>query len=206
MADNDRYFSAELHGMPLVRLALGSQSLRRREQLKEILNDAADKATAEMRIYAPVGETGYLHEHLHRSGMTYLPGGAGGGGTYQIVTGVRRGTSQHPFFVHGGTANRDLDTMTNAAVLGGGGGANLQGRIYARGGMTAKRYQLRVAQRGTKDPILRRPALTFQKQGEPRRFRAWVRGQRPQPFVYFAFQTTAIYVERRLAASGRSFA
>lgn len=176
--------------------------------LRSLLTDLAEHATAEQRIYAPSGETGYLHAHIRHGSLTYHPGGPGGGGSYQIVSGVVRGTSQHPLYVHQGTANPSDASIVAANRQG---FHPSQGRIYPRGDRAdASVVSTRRARRGYSfgdDGIKmsRRPVLTFQKRGEPRKFRAWVSGQRPQPFVYFAFISTAIYAQGRLRASAALF-
>lgn len=172
----------------------------RRDALLEMIENLSVDAEAAIHGWAPDSQSGYIHEHIGRSGVIYRPGGAGGGGTYERIVGVRRGTSRHPLYVHNGTANiygQQLDNM-----LGDGsqqlGGASLQGRIYPRG--SAKRFTSisRAGRQGVDAATAwarqqRTPVLTFQKKGEGRRFRQWVTGQRAQPFVYYAFQTAVIY-------------
>lgn len=189
----------EIHGTHAVIVLLAHSRRRREAWLKEVIVDLAEHATAQQRVYAPHGETGYLHEHIGRSGILYSPGGPGGGGSYRVVSGVRRGSSDHPLYVHGGTANLD-DSALDAAVMAGG---NTQGRIYPKGGaargiasvLETRRTRARWK---THPDSARRPALTFHKRGEPRKFRAWVSGQRPQPFAYFAFVSTSVYAKGRI--------
>lgn len=213
----------EIYIDPRLRAFLNSGPMRARA-LREVLDDMADHATAQQRIYAPVGETGYLHAHIARTGIKYFPGGYGGGGRYEVVSGVLRGTSRHPLYVHGGTGN-PTDAQIEDAYWGDRGTPSsypTQNRIYPRAdrgaataiattnvqgiyGRIGPRARLRVGgTRGIDAPSgIRRPALTFQKKGEPRKFRPWVSGQRPQPFVYFAFVHTAVYAEGRLRAAVR---
>jgi len=40
--------------------------------------------------------------------------------------------------------------------------------------------------------------LAFEKKGEGVKFRQWVRGQKPNPFVYFAYQATKVFMGLRL--------
>ena len=185
--------------------------------LRGALDDMADHATTMQRVYAPSGSTGYLHAHIARSRIKYFPGGFGGGGRYEIVSGVLRGTSQHPLYVHFGTANPTDAQIENS--FWDTASFPTQNRIYPRAGRAAAsifapgeaghgRRRLRAGgTKGIDAPRgIHRPALTFQKRGEPRKFRAWVSGQRPQPFVYFAFVHTAVYAEGRLrAAVGQMF-
>jgi hypothetical protein len=187
----------------------------RRRALQQIIIHWGEYATAMQRIYAPRGESAELQQGI---GMTlpreYLPGGAGGGGSYQVTSGVRR-TVRHAMHVHFGTANPG--GLPGRALFMVGGTGEAQGRIYPRGGATAARHIYRSQRefqqinargrrgRGIDDFTYnqRAPALTFQKRGEPRKFRAWVSGQRPNPFVYRAFMTTAVYAKGQLRAIAR---
>lgn len=42
--------------------------------------------------------------------------------------------------------------------------------------------------------------LRFEKRGEGPKYRKWVRGQKPQPFVYYAYQMTKLYVRARISS------
>lgn len=183
-----------------IKRALGPvQAARRRAILKEVLGDWANHATTAQRIYAPIGETGYLHRHIGQT-SGYSPGGSGGGGEYKVIAGVKRGVSDHPLYVHFGTANPEGTSVRGMAV---GGTGSKQGRIYPKAGRTATIYipdELRKP--GGSEEFRaqqRQPALAFQKKGETkRRFRAWVSGQAPKPFVYYSFLTTSVYAKGQL--------
>jgi hypothetical protein len=176
----------------------------RRELLKDLLANLQRHATHMQRVYAPIGDSMYIHRHIHAGPQIWLPGGAYGGGTYQRSTGVRRGTSMHPLYVHFGTAQPEGFSQRGLMMAGG-----LPGRIYPKGGSRAPASVLETRRerltRSVQDPKVpggfRRPALTFQKRGEGRRFRAWVSGQRPQPYVYLAYQSTAIYARGEIRAA-----
>lgn len=79
---------------------------RRRDLLKELLEELGTFATMATHVEAPVGSdgSGYLQSHIGQSGVGYAPGGAGGGGSYVKTVGVRAGSSMHPLYVHMGTA------------------------------------------------------------------------------------------------------
>jgi hypothetical protein len=194
------YLDVEVQGVPLVLLAINSQSSRRLQSLKGILMSSALMATTQMHALAPRGETGYIQSHIHQGPITYHPGGAGGGGSYEIVTGVMRGTSKHPLYVHEGTANLSDEQIASLNSHGVGG---ITGRIYARGNRQRITRTMRWMQAGSDHASIkpRQPVMTFQKRGEPRKFRPWVSGQRPQPFVYWAFAHAAVYAEGRLRAA-----
>lgn len=211
-----RYVDVEI-SRDLERFLSNEDVPRRRGVLKLWLEHLASFALAEQHHYVPHGETGYLESHLGRSGVHYAPGGFGGGGSYQIAIGVRRGSSKHPFFVHFGTANPEGQSPAAMMV----GGVGMQGKIYPRGDRMAATVLAKRAPRsfmmepsasllrwGTKgdwaDFHRKQAALTFQKLGEPRKFRAWVSGQRPQPFVYFSFVHTAVYTRGQLRTAARA--
>src|SRR3954447_23189480 len=154
-------------------------------------------STAQQRIYAPRGESGRLLESIHTSqSRQYLPGGAGGGGSYQVSSGVRRGIAPHAEHVLFGTA---FD-----GPIPPGGHALTPGRIYPK----AQRFAHLFDQHGEPrfDPFemhQRAPALKIQKKGEPVRWRAWVSGQRPNNFVYSAYVDTAVYAKGQLRSIAR---
>lgn len=73
-----------------------------RRYLYDLLDDTGDVARYWLRMYVPV-ETGYLWEHIEKSGPTWVPGGAGGGGHKKVVVGIREGISKHPLYAALGT-------------------------------------------------------------------------------------------------------
>lgn len=150
--------------------------LPRREFLKELIVEFGEYATAQQRIYAPDGKSNYLQAHISKTGISYAPGGLGGGGTYELSSGVRRGTSRHPLYVHEGTKNPTDAEITSANDLG---FHPSQGKIYP-----TRAKALKV---GNEKDAKGRPVL-----------RKWVRGQRPQPFVYFAFASLTVYAQGRV--------
>lgn len=175
--------------------------------MRSILNDLGNFSSVQQRLYAPTGSNvsdGYLHRHLDEGPVEYSPGGSLGGGSYRKHVGVLAGTSDHPFYVHFGTKNPEGSVVGMQQIVGG-----IQGRIYPRGdrgaasiyapGAQANGRDRRITERvGLRNGFLRSqtaPALTFQKRGEERRFRPYVQGQRPQPFVYYSYITTSIYAK-----------
>jgi hypothetical protein len=93
-------------------------------------------------------------------------------GGLQAIAGVRAG-DRHPLYVHRGTG-----------IYAGG---RLGGRFPAAGGGGRRIYSRTPG----------RP-MTFQKRGEPRKFRMWTRGQRANPFVLYAFQQLIPYARGRI--------
>lgn len=92
----------------------------------------------------------------------------------QAVAGVRGG-DKHPVYVHQGTG------------------------IY-RNGRMGGRQPVSTPTSGGQRIYARTPGqpMTFQKKGEPRRWRMWTRGQRANPFVLYAFQQLVPYARGRL--------
>lgn len=76
---------------------------RGRRWLRGLVAGMANYTLHWARIYAPDGPTGYIQRHLDATGAQFRPGGAGGGGSYEAVAGVKRGDSKHPLYVHQGT-------------------------------------------------------------------------------------------------------
>jgi len=186
---------------------------RRRELLKDLLDELGTFATNVAHTEAPVGETAYIQRHIGETGISYEPGGAGGGGSYSKTVGVRAGSSMHPLYVHRGTMSIYGSMSAGAQqLLSRGDELGLRGmpmigrnRIYPRGDRAAASVVETRRKRVTGKNFIehvqgRRPALTFQKRGEPRKFRAWVSGQAPNPYITRTFVHTAIYAKGRLRA------
>jgi hypothetical protein len=179
-----RHISFTIHGGPAAEAALARTAVLRSHKLREMTTNIGHVALYWMRIYAPIGETMYLMRHLDISPLTWRPGGAGGGGTWEMVTGVKRGSSEHPLYVHEGTG------------------------IYGpkKKLITAKGYRRYSSVSDMRDAIDRvsnarpgenLPVMTFQKHGEPRRFRPYTRGQAPQPYVRLAYLQARLYAVSR---------
>ncbi len=139
---------------------------------KDLLNQLVMMSEQQIRIYAPVGETGGILRHTGHKRAQLKVGGAGGGSYYQAEAGVepirgsrdtwgrKRGPQLYP---------RDVELGTTRWIES----------TRARG------------------------RLTFKKQGEPRKYRLRVSGQRPQRFVFAAFHQTSIYARTRVMSLGR---
>lgn len=92
--------------------------------LRDMLDDLADKGIEILQGYAPsdmsgdmsVHGTGYTQRHIDRGGVHWVPGGAGGGGGYEVIFGVKAGSSYHPVYVnrgtgiYGGPSNREIES------------------------------------------------------------------------------------------------
>lgn len=70
-----------------------------------MLSRLGDVAESRMRYHAPVSSEpggGDLHRRISKSAPRFRAGGAGGGGWWELVVGVRQG-HPYPFYVHSGT-------------------------------------------------------------------------------------------------------
>jgi hypothetical protein len=73
-----------------------------RRRARQMLDNLADFAVFVLRANVPV-RTSYLLRHVARTPVVWRPGGAGGGGEWEVVAGVKRGLSRHPLYVEFGT-------------------------------------------------------------------------------------------------------
>jgi hypothetical protein len=76
--------------------------VKSRLMLKRILDEITSFGYHVLQSHVP-RHTSYLLRHVDREQPRWRPGGAGGGGEYESVVGVKRGTSKHPFYVEFGT-------------------------------------------------------------------------------------------------------
>lgn len=164
------------------KLTLAEQRLRR--SLRGMIAGVANYGVYWMRLYVPKGETRRILQATDASSATWRPGGAGGGGQWEAVVGVKR-TAPHAAFVASGTgiyAGRGLIRPRHGG--GPGGFAFISTTGFGSG-------------KGRRNNV-----LTFQKKGEPRRFVAFVTGQRAQHFLYLTFQQIRLYANARVFTLG----
>jgi hypothetical protein len=69
---------------------------------KSMINNLVDFGYHVLQAHVPRHST-YLLRHVSKQSATWRPGGAGGGGSYEGVVGIKRGQSRHPFYVEFGT-------------------------------------------------------------------------------------------------------
>ena len=167
MADKD-FIDIEIEGEEKILLALDRQQERMQDQLRDLVDELATFSAFWLISHVPVYDT-YIMRHIDRDGPVWMPGGAGGGGEWRSVVGIKEGTSRHPIYVEQGTG-----------IYAG------KGLIWASGvkGLTG-RYQ---------------NVMTFQKHGEPRKYRPWVRGQRPQQYFYLTWRALNAFATAKIAA------
>lgn len=162
------YIKIEIEGEEKIRLAFDRQQVRMGAKLRDIVDDLAEFAEHSLEGFVPQYNQ-YTLRHIDRDGPMWMPGGAGGGGEYKAIVGVKEGTSRHPIYTEFGTgiyAGRGLIWATAGP-----------GKLTGRYG----------------------PVMTFQKHGEPRKFRYWVRGQRGQRYFYLTWQVVHAYAQARMA-------
>lgn len=179
---SEPHITISIEGEEKILVALETAQRRSRERLRGLVAGAANYASHWLRIYAPV-YTGYTLRHIDQTSARWVPGGAGGSGSWEAVAGVKRGTSKHPLY----------------AALGTG--------IYVGRGVITAKGEKRPSLSELEQPDFEWNGvgrlLTFQKRGEPRRWVHWVRGQRPKPFLYQTYQQTRLYLHARTLTFGR---
>jgi hypothetical protein len=165
---------------------------------KRYVEELAAFARFRLIMNVPKGESLYLLRHVDASPVRYQAGGRSseniaGGGEYVAIVGIKQGSSFHPLYVHRGTGIYDVRP------------GSLRQPIRPR---ADRAYQVYIIAPGPRQGMKRRAghgrraAITFQKRGEPRKFRRWVRGQRPQPFMYYTFNQARLYAGARLLTLG----
>lgn len=94
----------------LVKARIGIRGIRgRRDRVVHLVNRAGIAAYATMKIEAPAGKTGAFRRSIDKTRPHFLPGGAGGGGTWTVVVGTtatpdtRAGRGFYPTNVFQGT-------------------------------------------------------------------------------------------------------
>lgn len=158
----DEWLSVEVENLDEIDRVFARIEERSKAKSLEVLEGMATYSLFWLRLYIPVRE-GYILRHTDKSERRWRPGGAGGGGEYEMVVGVKRGDSRHPLYVDQGTG------------------------IYG----------------GFHRPITGKPGpMVFYSRG--RWWRLWeVRGQRPQHFLYRAYNQARLYAIGRIHEIGR---
>lgn len=144
-----------------------------RDEIVDATNQAARMASIYAYDNAPQGETGNLRAAINFTPARYRPGGAGGGGTWVAVVGVDETRAPHAnWLLHGtgvfGPRRRQIYPKRSR------GDATTLFRSPRGGGIGPENKDPRARRKG------KGATLTFQKQGEPRRWRRSVAGQPAQ--------------------------
>jgi hypothetical protein len=98
----DKYIDIELEGEEKIHLALVQQEHRQQGVLREMIKELGDVAALTLIASVPQYNN-YIMNQIGRDGPTWMPGGAGGGGEWKSIVGVKEGRSQHPIYVEFGT-------------------------------------------------------------------------------------------------------
>lgn len=102
----DRYISAEVENANEVILWLDFQERRFKGLTRRLIDGTATYGLHWLRLYVPRGDKtdgGYTLRHTDRTQPRFIPGGPGGGGVWEAIVGIRRGTSKHPLYANHGT-------------------------------------------------------------------------------------------------------
>jgi len=177
---------------------LDQMEIAARRKGRNLVEDMELRAKLRLMLNVPKGETLYLVRHVASSGVSYQAGGRSeggvpGGGEYVAVVGIKAGHSMHPLYVNRGTGIYDTRP-----------GASRQ-PIRPR---ADRAYQVYIIAPGDRQKTKRkaghnrRATMTFQKRGEPRKFRRSVKGQPPQPFLYTTWREMQLYAGARLVTLG----
>jgi hypothetical protein len=165
----DKFIDIHIEGEDKIQTALRVQGARQEANLRDLVDELADVASLALIMNVP-RRSDYILNHIAREGAAWMPGGAGGGGEWKAIVGIKEGRSRHPLYVDQGTgiyAGRGLIWSTQGP-----------------GALTGK-YA---------------PVMTFQKQGEPRRFRYWTKGQKGQHYFYLTWRILNAVAEARILA------
>jgi hypothetical protein len=165
----DKFIEIDVQGEDKIQAALHAQEARQSQGLRELVDDLADVASVSLIMNVP-RYNDYIMNHIAREGPVWMPGGAGGGGEWKAIVGIKEGDSRHPLYVEFGTG-----------IYAG------RGLIWATAGpgfLTGK-YA---------------PVMTFEKRGEPRRFRYWMKGQKGQHYFYLTWRVLNAIAMARVAA------
>ena len=74
-------------------LALRVMKERQQRKLREMMMELSNVASLTLISLVPQYHN-YLMNHIDREGPTWMPGGAGGGGEWKVIVGIKEGTSQ----------------------------------------------------------------------------------------------------------------
>lgn len=157
MAD-DRFIEIKVENEHDVIRSLERVEEHNHRKARELVDELSKFTENMLTIMVPTYNL-YLFRHIGRDGPVWMPGGAGGGGEWKAIVGIKQGESLHPLYVEFGTG---IYRQGSRGRL-----------IWADGvkGLTG-RYQ---------------KVMTFEKRGEPRRFRYWTKGQPAQRYMYLTW-------------------
>jgi hypothetical protein len=98
----DKFIEIEFEDEHDVIAGLWREEREKRQLAKELIEDIGEAGLKFLEFNVPQSST-YLWRHTAKSDAKFRSGGAGGGGEYEVIVGIKAGTSRHPLYVEGGT-------------------------------------------------------------------------------------------------------
>lgn len=98
----DKFIEIKVEDEHDIILRLEQQEEHQRQGLREMVNELVNVASVALIMHVPQYSS-YIMNHIDRAGPTWMPGGAGGGGEWKAIVGIKEGTSRHPIYVEFGT-------------------------------------------------------------------------------------------------------
>lgn len=165
----DKFIDIHVEGEEKIQAALRAQGIRQEANLRELVDDLADVASIAL-IAAVPRHNDYIMNHIDRDGAVFVPGGAGGGGEWKAIVGIKEGTSRHPIYVEFGTG-----------IYGG------------RAPIFSRTYGLMPMEKGS-------PEVDYRGRVSRVKFRRMVRGQKGQHYFYLTWRVLNAVAEARILA------
>lgn len=162
-----------------------------REEIVDAIENAGRRAAMYAFDHAPV-DTGRLRNAIYHTKAKYRPGGAGGGGTYVVEVGVHPIKAPHGMWVLEGTGIFGARRRSIYPARGRGAASVLFKQDAQNPYIEHRRDDGKLRQTRGKGQF-----LTFQKEGEPRRFRRSVSGQPAQTEWWIGAQAIANEIIRQ---------
>jgi len=165
----DRFIEIKVENEDRVIASLVARGERENAKLRRLIDDLADFTEHYLYSAVPRGTSKYILEHIGREGPTWMPGGAGGGGMWKAIVGIKEGESRHPYYVEFGTGiYGDKGDLIWAAS----GPGFLTGKVGK--------------------------VMAFDKGTEPTRFRYYIKGQPPQHYFRSTWRVLDAYARARV--------
>lgn len=98
----DKYIDIDVENEEEVFLKMERLKERDQRMLHKLVDDLSKVAESTLLFMVPRKRL-YLFRHVDRSGPSWMPGGAGGGGEWKSIVGIKAGESLHPLYVEFGT-------------------------------------------------------------------------------------------------------
>jgi hypothetical protein len=98
----DPFIEYRIEGEEEIERAFERMKIQSKIRVKNVLDDLAEFGVRTLEARVPRSST-YIFRHIDMSPTIFHPGGAGGGGEYRKVFGIKHGTSRHPLYVEQGT-------------------------------------------------------------------------------------------------------